>query len=65
MKNRFVSQNVSVFAGTRIPVKAVFELARAGYSGERILREYPDLTEADIDVVARMRDADHTEVAAA
>lgn len=47
-QHKFVAQNQQVFAGTRIPVRAVREFAAAGYSVERIIAEYPDLTAADI-----------------
>lgn len=47
-QNKFVAQNQRVFAGTRIPVRAVREFAEAGYSVEQIIAEYPDLTPADI-----------------
>lgn len=45
---KFVAQNQPVIAGTRIPVEAIKSFAGAGYSVERILREYPDLTAADV-----------------
>lgn len=45
---RFVSQNEPVIAGTRIPVASVRDFAESGYSSKQIIREYPDLTEADI-----------------
>lgn len=45
---RFVAQDQLVLAGTRIPVSSVREFAEAGYSVQKIIREYPDLTEADV-----------------
>lgn len=48
VRGRFVAQNEPVLAGTRISVNAIKEFARAGYSAQQIIREYPDLTEADI-----------------
>ena len=51
VQNRFVSQNLPVFAGTRIPTAAVKGLSQAGYPRSRIIGEYPDLTEADLDAV--------------
>lgn len=48
VQNKFVAQNQRVFAGTRIPIRAVREFAEAGYSVEKIIAEYPDLTPADI-----------------
>ena len=47
-RSRFVSQNEAVIAGTRIPVATVKEFAAAGYSPRQIIREFPDLTEADV-----------------
>jgi uncharacterized protein (DUF433 family) len=41
-----------VFAGTRIPVAAVRRLQSAGWEAERIIAEYPGLTEADLRVAA-------------
>ncbi|HET7715257.1 MAG TPA: DUF433 domain-containing protein, partial [Bauldia sp.] len=37
IRNRFVAQNSPVFAGTRVPVAAVWDFARAGYTREQIL----------------------------
>jgi uncharacterized protein (DUF433 family) len=48
VRARFVTQNAPVLAGTRIPVAAIKDFHSAGYSPARIIREYPDLTEADI-----------------
>lgn len=52
-KNRFVAQNMPVFAGTRVSVLSVWQFARAGYSRAQIKREYPDLTDADFDAVVQ------------
>lgn len=46
---KFVMQNEPVFAGTRIPVAAVRRYLEAGYNAEKIVREYPQLTLADVD----------------
>lgn len=46
---RFVSYNMPVVAGTRIPVSAIKDFAEAGYSTARILREYPGITAADVE----------------
>jgi len=48
VRDRFIAQNVPVIAGTRISVTAIKEFHEAGYSVEAILREYPDLTSADV-----------------
>lgn len=45
---RFIAQNEPVVAGTRVPVSAVQDFAAAGYSAERIMREYPGLTKDDV-----------------
>jgi uncharacterized protein (DUF433 family) len=37
-----------VIAGTRIPVYLVLNLLASGYSYERIIEAYPDLTREDI-----------------
>jgi uncharacterized protein (DUF433 family) len=48
VRNRNVAHNKPVFSGTRIPIGAVQRFAKAGYSTEQILKEYPSLTEADV-----------------
>ena len=48
-KARNVSHNAWVIAGTRIPVTAIKRFAEDGYSVDAILKEYPTLTEADIE----------------
>ncbi|MBA8900066.1 DUF433 domain-containing protein [Phyllobacterium sp. P30BS-XVII] len=60
-KHRNVSHNVSVVAGTRIPVRSIKNFAEDGYSIEQILEEYPTLTAADIE--AALADADKDEAA--
>jgi len=50
-RSRRVAGNALVIAGTRIPVSAIFDFSAAGYSVEEILREYPTLTEEDIQAV--------------
>jgi uncharacterized protein (DUF433 family) len=51
--HRNVVHNARVFAGTRIPVRAVARFLDAGYSVEAIIDEYPSLTSADIEAVKR------------
>lgn len=48
VRNRFVSENQPVFSGTRISVASVQRYMAAGYSVAAVLREYPDLTQADL-----------------
>jgi uncharacterized protein (DUF433 family) len=45
---KFVAQNQPVMAGTRIPVSAIKSFAGAGYDVDAIIKEYPDLTAADV-----------------
>lgn len=42
-------QRNPVVAGTRIPVRNIQALAQAGLSAAEIVREYPSLTEADVE----------------
>lgn len=48
VRSRFVNHNAPVLSGTRIPVNAIKRFAAAGYKVAQILREYPDLTEKDV-----------------
>lgn len=52
-KGKFVAHNELVFRGTRIPVSLIVEFYDAGYSSTKILREFPDLTDADIGAAIR------------
>lgn len=47
-RDKFVSQNQYVIAGTRVPVEAIKSFAAAGYSTAGILREYPGLSAEDV-----------------
>lgn len=47
-QNRFVAQNAAVVSGTRIATAAIKRFHDAGYDTAAIIREYPDLTEADV-----------------
>lgn len=47
-RNRYVAQNVPVFAGTRISVEEVLEFVRAGYTVAQIVREFPALHALDV-----------------
>lgn len=47
-RNRFVTQNAPVLAGTRIPTSAVWNLHNNGYDAAAIIRGYPRLTEQDV-----------------
>ncbi|MFZ0694328.1 MAG: DUF433 domain-containing protein [Alphaproteobacteria bacterium] len=48
-RNRYTQHNAWVIAGTRIPVKAIWRFHEAGYSTQAILKEYPILTERDVE----------------
>jgi uncharacterized protein (DUF433 family) len=48
-RSRSIVQNAPVIAGTRIPVHAIKRFAEAGYSVTQILKEYPDITERDVE----------------
>jgi uncharacterized protein (DUF433 family) len=52
-KHRNVVHNARVFAGTRVPVRAVERFLAAGYSAPAILKEYPSLTLQDIEAVEK------------
>lgn len=54
-QHRNVSHNAAVLAGTRIPIETIERFIEDGYSTSAIIREYPNLTEADIDAVVRNR----------
>jgi len=47
-RNRYVMHNAWVVAGTRIPTELIRHFAEDGYDEAAILREYPDLTPADV-----------------
>lgn len=48
-RNRFISHNAPVVAGTRIPTAAIRRFREAGYSTDQIIAEYPDLTPKDVE----------------
>lgn len=53
--SRFISNNDLVFVGTRVSVAAVQRYLDAGFSTDAIIKEFPDLTPADI-AAARKHD---------
>ena len=53
-KSRKIAHNAAVISGTRIPVRAIQRFHAAGYSPEAIIREYPDLTELDVQAALAM-----------
>jgi uncharacterized protein (DUF433 family) len=48
-KHRYVLHQAPVISGTRIRVATILRFIEAGYSTDAILKEYPSLTEADIE----------------
>lgn len=52
-RRRYVSQNSLVVAGTRVSVATVIEFLDDGYSPAEIVKEFPSLTENDIESVNR------------
>lgn len=56
-RHKSVVHNVPVIAGTRIPVKSIRAFAKAGYSTEAILKEYPTLTARDIQAAIAFEEA--------
>jgi uncharacterized protein (DUF433 family) len=52
-KRRYVSHQAEVISGTRIRVATIKHFIEAGYSTADILKEYPSLTEADIEAARR------------
>jgi uncharacterized protein (DUF433 family) len=52
-QNRYVASNKPVVAGTRIPTAAVYRLFRAGFTPEKIIREYPRLKPADVEAALK------------
>src|ERR1051325_2480111 len=47
-RHRYIAHNAWVLAGTRIPTAAIRRYAEAGYSADKIIKEYPPLTGQDI-----------------
>jgi uncharacterized protein (DUF433 family) len=47
-RKRDVARNAPRVSGTRIPTSAIWSFHLAGFNVDRIVREYPTLTEADV-----------------
>jgi uncharacterized protein (DUF433 family) len=56
-RSRFVNHNAAVVAGTRVPVSAIRDFAKAGYTPQQIIEEYPDLTEKDVAAAMAYRES--------
>jgi uncharacterized protein (DUF433 family) len=52
-KHKYVSHQADVISGTRIRVSTILNFIEAGYSTAQIVKEYPSLTEADIEAAKR------------
>jgi uncharacterized protein (DUF433 family) len=52
-RRRYIAHNAWVVAGTRIPTAAIRRYSEAGYSTDRIIKEYPTLTGRDIQAALR------------
>ncbi len=47
-RTRNVAHNAWVIGGTRVPISAIKDFGKAGYSVDAILKEYPTITRADV-----------------
>jgi uncharacterized protein (DUF433 family) len=56
-KKRFINHNSPVIAGTRISVDAIKRFAKAGYTTDQIIKEYPDLTQKDIEAALEYKNS--------
>jgi len=52
-KHRYVSHQADVIAGTRVRVSTIVRFLEAGYSTEQVLKEFPTLTEADVEAAKK------------
>ena len=52
-RSREILHNTWVVAGTRIPIAAINRLHEDGFSTQRIIDEYPDLTSDDVEAALR------------
>lgn len=57
-RSRFFNHNAPVIAGTRIPVSAIRDFVEAGYTIDKIIEEYPDLTDRDAAAALTYQEAD-------
>jgi uncharacterized protein (DUF433 family) len=58
VRKRNINHNAAVIAGTRIPVAAIKRLSEDGYAADRIIQQYPSLTEEDIKAALRYKEKD-------
>lgn len=52
-RRRYVLHNQWVITGTRIPTSAILEYRKAGYDTAAILKEFPRLTQQDVDAAIK------------
>jgi uncharacterized protein (DUF433 family) len=52
-RHRYVAHNAWVIAGTRIPIHAIVNFSKAGYSPRQIVAEYPTLTVRDVEAALK------------
>jgi len=53
VSDRFIMRGAPIIAGTRIPVQTIYAFHKNGYSREFITREFPRLTDEDIDAAVK------------
>lgn len=53
-RHRYVAHNEPVVAGTRIPVATILRFVEDGFTPSQIVKEYPTLTEADVEAAIRV-----------
>lgn len=53
VSDRFIMRGAPIIAGTRIPAQTIYDFHANGYSREFIKREFPRLTDEDIDAAVR------------
>lgn len=56
VQKRGVAQNQPVIAGTKIPVRSIQAFAKAGYSMVDINKQYPSITELDIEAAIKYKE---------
>jgi len=52
-RHRYIAHNAWVVAGTRIPTRVIQRFHEAGYSAERIVKEYPLLRREDVEAAVQ------------
>jgi uncharacterized protein (DUF433 family) len=52
-RHRYIAHNAWVIAGTRIPTRIIWRFHKAGYSADKIVREYPMLNRKDVEAAVK------------